>query len=206
MPKTKEDYRLKGRQSLVVGEDKMMLCLRLHAEGWSDAQVAVDTGLAVAECKKICKEEKNLPFIKQFRESYMAKVMDVPIANKRIRLDDLEKSRKKLLKIIDDRDLEKAEERKECCVAIRRLGEVLELAHSEMDKEAMKVFFLMGMENRSDDELMARRDELLNLARISLKDMDANRVGDGAEAGETDDSAVDGAEQSPERTQESKEE
>ena len=84
-----------------VEEGKIMRVLKMHAEGQKISTISENTELAYSTVKGLVEEQSNKAFIDDFRKQYMARVMEVPIANKRVRLDDLEIARKRLLEILE---------------------------------------------------------------------------------------------------------
>ena len=159
-------YSLKDSK---ISESKIMTVLKMHAEGWKYADICVTTELSYQSVHGLITEVSNKPFIDDFRRSYMARVMDVPIANKRIRLDDLETARLRLLgelKNIAEGEISKMSN------VIRRLVEVLERAQNEMEQRPIYLAQIVSGYNSygrlSDEELYEKREQLLRLAQRSL--------------------------------------
>ena len=159
-------YSLKDSK---VAESKIMTVLKMHAEGFSGQDICSTTELAYATVHGLIVEPSNKAFIDDFRRGYMARVMDVPVANKRIRMDDLETSRVRLLAELSG--VAPGEISKVGNV-IRRLVEVLERAHNEMEQRPIFLAQLVSGYNSfgrmSDDQLYEKRQELIMLARRSL--------------------------------------
>lgn len=150
-------------------ETKIMTVLKLHAEGWKLAQICDTTELPYGTVNGLIKEPSNKPFIDDFRRGYMARVMEVPVANKRIRLDDLEEGRLRLLselRLIPEGKITDA------CKIIRNLVEVLERAQNEMEQRPIVLAQIVSGYNEfgrlSDAELYEKRQELLSMATRSL--------------------------------------
>lgn len=151
------------------GEEQALHVLKMFAEGFKIGEICESMQLSFAVVNGICKEEGNKEFLDQYRKNYMARVMDVPIANKRIRVDDLEKTRKRLLSCLDklqDTDI------KENCNVIRQLVAVLERAQNEMEQRPMLIAQIVSGYNDfgalNDDQLFEQREKLLALAQRSL--------------------------------------
>lgn len=115
--------------------------------------------------------KRSQPFVKRFREDYLRKIKDVPIANKRIRIDDLERIRKKIISQLDSNELNTRERREEFRHLVRTLNDVIINAREEMERKPQLIagLGLIGeFSDKSDDELIARKDELVKCAHNSL--------------------------------------
>jgi hypothetical protein len=175
-------YTLKDSK---VAESKIMTVLKMHAEGFKVADICVTTELAYATVHGLIVEPSNKAFIDDFRRGYMARVMDVPVANKRVRMDDLEVSRKRLLhelSLLADGEISKVSN------VIRRLVEVLERAHNEMEQRPIFLAQLVSGYNSfgrmTDEQLYDKRQELILLARRSLATPIDGVATEGVEDGE----------------------
>lgn len=159
-------YTLKDSK---VAEPKIMTVLKMHAEGWAPKDICVTTELSYPSVHGLITEPSNKAFIDDFRRGYMARVMDVPVANKRIRLDDLETARVRLLAELAK--IPQGEISKFSNV-IRRLVEVLERAQNEMEQRPIYLAQIVSGYNSygrlSDEELYEKREQLLRLAQRSL--------------------------------------
>jgi hypothetical protein len=152
--------------------DQRMLTLRMHAEGYDVGQI--DKLMREEHDVKVNKQayydafktKKWQPFIKQFREEYLAKVKSVPIANKRIRMDDLERERVRINKVIKDNPLKTRADKSlylQCVSELRRLSNT---AMEEMEKKPhlfQNVVLTQG--DMSDDALHRRKQELIKKFR-----------------------------------------
>lgn len=159
-------YSLKDSR---ISEDKILTVLKMHAEGWKGADICATTELSYQTVHGLIVEPSNKPFIDDFRRGYMARVMDVPIANKRIRLDDLETCRVKLL---DELSKVGEGEISKMANVIRRIVEVLERAQNEMEQRPIYLAQIVSGYNEfgrlSDEQLYEKREQLLRLAQRSL--------------------------------------
>jgi len=102
---------------------------------------------------------KWVPVIDRFRTQYVAGVMQVPIANKRIRLEKLEK----LMGELDESKLNIVEK-------IKKTVLLLSEARQEMDqaKTHIQNLFVTQVNQMGDQELLEKRDQLIQKA-MTLK-------------------------------------
>jgi anaerobic glycerol-3-phosphate dehydrogenase len=102
---------------------------------------------------------------KKFREDFLRKVKDVPIANKRVRIDDLEKVRLKTMEFIKLNDGSTKEKREEFRYLVRTLNDIIINAREEMEKKPFLIAGILGeYSDKTDEELIAERDEILRQA------------------------------------------
>lgn len=172
-------YRLKDSN---ITEAKIMSVLKLHAEGWKPSDICTTVELNYKSVAGLIAEPTNKAFIDDFRRGYMARVMEVPVANKRIRLDDLETSRIRLmaeLRLVPDGEI------RPVCQVIRNLVDVLERAQNEMEQRPVFLAQIVSGYNEfgrmSDEALYEKRQELLSIASRSLgvKDNSSLDITDG---------------------------
>ena len=170
-------YTLKDSR---ICEDKIMMVLKMHAEGWAPKDICETMELAYTTVHGLIVEPTNKAFIDDFRRGYMARVMDVPVANKRIRLDDLELARVRLLaelKGIEDGEIAPV------CRVIRNLVEVLERAQNEMEQRPIYLAQIVSGYNEfgrmSDEQLYEKRQQLLAVAQRSLTKDECGLIEDG---------------------------
>lgn len=157
-----------------LNDEQRLICVRMYAEGVSLNNICsylktewnidfTDNGMyGVVRAKKY---ELHL---KRFKEEYFKRIKDVPIANKRIRIDDLESIRKKIVKVLDDNPCETKNQREEFRYMVRTLNDTIINAREEMEKKPNLIAGLgiVGdLGEKSDDELIAERDEILAQAR-----------------------------------------
>lgn len=155
-------------------EDQRLLCVKMHVEGVMDKDVVdyiKDTwniSYTVAGLQKLRGSSKYDLAKKRYKEQYLRSIHDVPISNKRIRVDTLEKVRVKLLKMLEDNQCADKSARAEFCSQVKALNEVLVNARDEMEKKinlmpSVGIFGDFG--DKTDDELISEREELLAQAR-----------------------------------------
>lgn len=157
--------------------DQRMVVLRMHGEGYRYAdiqkQLKTDFGISLhhESIRSTCDSKVNQPFIEKFRAAYLTRIGEVPIANKRIRIDDLEKVRGKILKAIENNPLETSKQCSEFLAFSGRLVTVIQQAREETEKrpEFTASFSTGEFSNMSDEELMKTPNELLLKVRKSIQ-------------------------------------
>lgn len=157
--------------------DQRMQVLRMYGEGYRYAdiqrQLKIDFGISLhhESIRSTCDAKINQPFIERFRAAYLNKVSEVPIANKRVRIDDLEKVREKILRVIDKNPLETQKQRNEFLAFSSRLVAVVQQAREEIEKrpEIMNTFSVNEFSDMSDEDLQKTREELLAKVRQSIQ-------------------------------------
>lgn len=112
----------------------------------------------------------NLPeahrFVAQYRINFLKEVKQVPISEKKIRLDDLEKIRQKLSAILGNCHAHRSERELSKFMQVSKiLLNVLDLARNEMEQRAG---ILSPVSMIKDDELSELTDEQLNEERKNL--------------------------------------
>ena len=113
-----------------------------------------------------CHSKVNEKFIKSYRETYLAKVKEVPIANKRIRVDDLEKVRMKLIELMEKNPCETKSHKLEYVSLSGELRRITDCAREEMERKPNLITTtIMNMNEVSDGELHSRKDELVRKAQ-----------------------------------------
>lgn len=147
-------------------EKTSLLILKLHAEGLSYENICETTQVQYSIVTGLCKESLNKSFIDQYRKNYMARIDDVDISHKRIRLDDLNVARVKLMKelsVVSDGDVTTA------CKLIRSLIDTLERAQNEMEQRPIQLAQIISGYNAfgalSDEKLYEQKQELIDMAR-----------------------------------------
>lgn len=110
--------------------------------------------------------KKYESFVKKCKDDYLKKIKDIPIANKRIRVDDLEKVRLKLMKVIEENKCQTKSEKEEFRQMVRTLNDIIINAREEMEKKPnlVPVMGIGDFSDKSDDALIAERDELIKQA------------------------------------------
>ena len=145
-------------------EAQRLIAVRMAAEFMSFSEVTVEIKrlfnieVDPTSIRDIVHTNKWKPHYQKFRNEFLSKVKEIPIANKRIRLDDLEMMRGKLVEQIKSSGSKIHQGR-----CFRRLGEVLSLAREEVERRPQLIAGLQigDFSDQSDEELIARRDRLL---------------------------------------------
>ena len=164
-------YYLKPGQKL---EDKLpteafvMLC-RMHVDGHNSREICdaikreYNIDYSQGSVSYRLRAKRAQPYLERFREEYLTKVKQVPIAHKRIRIDDLEKTRIKLGRLIDKMPVQTKLQRDELLRAMRLLNETLCVAREEMEKkpEMVQQISLSSFSNLTDQELQKRKEALI---------------------------------------------
>ena len=155
-----------------LDNEQKMLVMRMHAEGSDSGQIRrevklkydIDASLDVIKAVLVAK--KHQPYIKQFKDTYLATVREVPIANKRFRLDDVEKVRKKLLQLLDKNPLKTKSDKTEFLQVTAELRRLLDTAREEMERKPQLISnVVMNMGDMSDDQLHKRKTDLIRRLR-----------------------------------------
>lgn len=156
--------------------DQRMLALRLHAEGMSDNVIVKElkeqhgVKICLNAIHQTCRSKIHQPRIKEFRDKYLAEVRSVPIANKRIRIDDLERERQRLIKLIGSNPRKTRSDITQYLQLVAELRRLSDCAREEMEKKPhMFQNVVIGMGDMSDEALHRRKQELANRFRASTR-------------------------------------
>ena len=156
--------------------DQRMLALRLYAEGISAVKIVKELkenhGVSVQlnSIYGTCRAKIHQPRIKEFRDKYLAEVRSVPIANKRIRMDDLERERVRLIKLIEKNKRTTRSDITQYLQLVAELRRISDIAREEMEKKPhMFQNVVIGMGDMSDEALHRRKKELLNRFNASTR-------------------------------------
>lgn len=162
-------------------EARRLFVLKCHGEFIDFAEISrrclkKEYTISVWEVEKICTEPSNRYTIQQYRNQYLNKVKSVALANKRVRLDDLDYLRSRFLEILKANDCGSYDSRAEFRSMSRALLEILGAARDEMEGKGITLLGVgigggLGMgdfDGKSDTELVARREELIAQAGRAL--------------------------------------
>ncbi len=158
---------------------------QLHVEGMNDTQIArsiqIDNPgdyptLSYRHIKNTRIAPENEEYINRHKEVYLNSVMEVPISQKRIRLDDLNRERVRIIKTIrnvcGDKEqpdgtfkMEDVKEKKvtKYLSLVKRLVELEIAGRDEVEKkpDLMDMFTRVGpLSGKTDEELMAYERKL----------------------------------------------
>lgn len=156
--------------------DQRMLVLRLYAEGISVGNIVKElkeqhnVTVVANSIVNTCKSKKHQPRIKEFRDKYLSEVRSVPIANKRIRIDDLERERLRLIKLINKNPRRTKSDITQHLQLVAELRRLSEVAREEMEKKPhLFQNVVIGMGDMSDEALHRRKQELVKRYRSSFR-------------------------------------
>lgn len=171
MPDIKGLTRTKKKAVKFSDEDNLLI-VKLRAEGLSYEDVSLrflsETGRAAggSVVARVCRDKRYEPYLVEYREAYMANVREVPVANKRVRLDMYEKMRQDLLVMLKLVDITTKEGRSETIRIMQRLAETCGKACEEMEGTRASTMMFQQFNSyqynmMSDEELQQRKDELI---------------------------------------------
>lgn len=155
-------------------DEQRLICLRMYAEGETCGNISKyikeewNISYTATGISHLAHQKKYQTYLKKFKDDYLKRIKDVPIANKRVRVDDLEKVRIKVMKALEENFCETKGEREEFRHMVKTLNEVIANARAEMEKNPaliQNIGILGDFSDKSDDELIGEREELLNQAR-----------------------------------------
>ena len=151
-------------------KEAWLLILRAYAEGMTFVDITKmvkekwDFDLYPKEVMNMVNVESAKLYIKDFHDQYMAKVLEVPIANKRIRIDDHQKNLDILNKRIAEINGQPPEERDDKnLVRMVALSTALKNSVREEMEKRPTVFnnVNVSMSGMSDEQLQRRKLELI---------------------------------------------
>ena len=158
-----------------LGRDVWLLMLKAYAEGNTLQAISdmikrdYDFKSSTTAILKMTRAKMAQVYIKSFRDEYMAKVMDVPIANKRIRIDDHQKNLDILNEDIAKLRGKKKKTAKEKMELIRLVALSTSLkaeVREEMEKRPQLFQNVnVSMSGMSDEQLHRRKQELIGSVR-----------------------------------------
>ena len=160
-------------QSLIYyTEIERLLIYRLWAEFKSPAVVQTKFNeemkkeISVAVISNMCRRPEAMIYINKFRDEFLMKVKEVPIANKRVRMEELQKTIDENADLRIRVDLDKPDGRQELSMIQRRNNETLCVAREEIEGKAlvMQQFNFSQYSGMTDEELQKRKDELIEKA------------------------------------------
>lgn len=163
--------------SVRVPEEEFLYILRLHAEFVKPERIQESLqskygqnsalGNSLIRIKHVIGDTNSRLIIAQFRGAYLNRIKDVPIANKRVRLEDLEEVRDKVITDLKQNKLLDAEQKMEFRLMAKSLKDTLDCAREEVEGKSIvfnQLNVIGDFGDKSDDELASRRDELIRKA------------------------------------------
>jgi hypothetical protein len=155
-----------------LDSEQRMFVLRMRGEGIDCGSIRKEIkekfgiSMTYKSINDTCNAKRNQPFVKQFRDMYLAKVRDVPIANKRYRLDDLERARKKIVSALERNPLQTKSDKSEYLAFAGRLNQLIEQAREEMERKPHLIHnTVVNMGELTDAQLHTRKQELIERFR-----------------------------------------
>lgn len=162
--------------------DERMKLYQWAGEGYTTREIVrmfndSQPGLAkirVPGVEKILAMPEAHKFVAKFRIEFLKSVKEIPIAQKAVRLDDLEKMRQRLSHIAFNCHVDRSpKELSKFLMASKRLIEIIELARNEMEQRpgvAIGIGINQGdLGDLTDEQLKNERDELLRKTRNAIK-------------------------------------
>ena len=154
-------------------EPQRLMIYRLYAEFKSPKKVSLLTqeqfGILVnpAMIKSICSTLEAMVEVQKLRDEFLMKVKEVPIANKRVRLESLQKTINENEELRESVDTSTADGRGELSMIQRRNNETLCVAREEIEGKPliMQQFNFSQYSSWSDEELQKRKEKLISKAR-----------------------------------------
>ena len=151
-----------------LDNQQRMFVLRMIAEGFSPTkikgQIKENFGIcySISAVQRLAKAAKHQPHIKKFYEDFLARIKEIPISHKRIRLDDIERERKRLVDLIKKTPTNTKQEKQ---LYIQLTGELRKLIESARDEMENKPYLvqntLIDLSEKTDGELITRKQELI---------------------------------------------
>jgi len=146
-----------------LDNDQRHIVLRMYAEGNTPTFIVnfllqeYNIKITTDAIYSTCHTKVNEKFIKSYRETYLAKVKEVPIANKRIRVDDLEKVRLKLIKMMEKNPCETKTQKLEYVSLSGELRRITDCAREEMERKPNLISTtIMNMNEVSNLSMVAK--------------------------------------------------
>lgn len=162
--------------------DERMKIYQWSGEGYSAREIckmynkARDTGtpsIRIPGVEKILCLPEAHKFVSQFRLAFLKDIKQIPISEKKVRLDDLEKLRQRLMYIVNNLNLERSTKDISKFLAVsKRAIEVIDTARNEMEQRpGLSIGINTGGDDLSeltDEQLQQQRSEILSRARHAL--------------------------------------
>lgn len=177
--------------------DERMKFYQWSGEGYSSREIckmynrARDKGtpsIRVPGVEKILALPEAHKFVSQFRLSFLKDLKQIPISEKKVRLDDLEKIRQRLMYIINNIHLERSpKEVSKFLMVTKRAIEVIDLARNEMEQRpGLSIGIGVGgneLSDLTDEELQQQRADIIARARhaVNARTSPTDEVGEGDE-------------------------
>lgn len=164
---------------LYLTEPQRLMIYRLWAE-FKKPQRVIDEvkklyniSLSSSVITDLCRDASAMVYINRFRDEYLLQVKSVPIANKKVRLEELQKNLDEANEMRDFLSTDAVEDRKELSMIQRRVNETVCVAREEVEGKPliMQQFNVSQYSGMTDVELNNRIEKLI-LEAHEVKDID----------------------------------
>lgn len=182
--------------------DERMMVYQWSAEGYTTGEICrlynrspgrTSTCLRSQGVERLLRLPEAHKFVGTLRKEYLKSIKDIPVTEKRIRLDDLESLRVRIMRIINNCRPEASDKAfSKFMQTTRRAIEILAIARDEMEMKPGVSFGMMAMaqgelSELTDQQLKDYREELIRKAqRVEQRgasSVDENPEGDEVPAG-----------------------
>ena len=161
--------------------DERIEIYKLSGEGYSTKEItrmfngtrAGAAKVRIPGVERILAMPEAHRFVSKFRIDFLKSIEQIPISNKAVRLDDLEKIRQRLMHIVTNCYLDRGpKEISKFLMCTRRLIEITDLARNEMEQRpGVSIGIGLGqgdLNDLTDEQLKARRDEIIRRAAKAI--------------------------------------
>lgn len=172
-----KDIKVKG---VPLDGEKVSHILKMSAEFRSVKEIAASANELWGETdyfattigvERTIKDATNRLTLDKMRNNYLAKLKNIAISHKRVRLDDLEDLRQTYIQHIKANACADDKERSEFRFMAKGLTDILSAARNELEGNGItfnQLNVIGEWDDKSDDDLRARRDELIKKAERAL--------------------------------------
>lgn len=174
-------------------DDKLFI-LQLHGEGAAferirqEAQAKFQESFTDARIREICLAPENQVFVERARDKYLSEVKKVPIANKRIRIDDFQRMRDELFAMSQSVNTSSSEGRAEVLKIFQRVNDILSAVRDEMEGKPwlLQQINITELSGLSDEELQREREIIIAKATGTYTERRFGLTEDSEGAGQPD--------------------
>jgi len=156
---------------LYLTEEQRLMIYRLFAEFRRPSKVITilkethGIDVTASMVRDMCRDVSAIPYIQRFRDEFLVRVKEVPVANKRVRVDALQTVLDELMEYMDGKVGPDGNglDMNELLMIHRRINETLAQAREEIEGKPtiMQQFNVTQFSNLSDDELQRRKEEII---------------------------------------------
>ncbi len=160
------------RNSGVMDEKEKDAIIKLYAHNSTPHQIRhfvsenMKLNISVETIFKVVQAPESAKSLRKYRNEYYMKIMEVPISNKRVRLDNMEEVRVKIMEDIHANDVVDAGFREN----VKVLNSVFTTARNEIEGNPNMVanITINDFSEKSDEELREMRRELIDQAKRAV--------------------------------------